>query len=596
MADALYTLAKWGAASWPAFWLPVLAWTGLALAVEAALRLRRPAARLGLRVRGALLALLPALLVAPPVLARWVPSVWLSPSASAGPPPAPGAVALPINAAARDALLTAAPPEPSVVDVTLGLAAVLAGGVGLVALSALVGGLWWLSRYRRTLRPAPASLYETARDLAGHVGVRREVAVVLAEPASSPFTVGWRRPVVAVPPDLDGEPLRLVLGHELAHVRGGHYGWTLAERVVRAVFVWHPLVHVLGRGLALGREQVADAVVLRLWPDRARRYGQLLHAFSARPSPALALGASSSPLLLRLDAMTRPPPDRPRAARLAGALVLVVPLVLAAAAAPDARDATGRSADSSASFVQVAPPAPEPEPAVPAPDPPVPPPAPDVTPAPAASDSLAQHIESVEVRRSDESSRIDITLRPGTSRETALAIADMMSRDDASEDARPVQVTVLGSGAPIVRSARRVFSDPGSQSSVTVEGAGGRSAREIDDAPPAPVPLLSARSDSRTRAFLRGETPPGSTDPESSAVTDLERYVDLLQAELVAVEEQIDEVRIDANALNSEPEDRARYLRLTTRRDAIADQFRIAVRTLEARRLEALRSSSGGAD
>ena len=127
-----------------------------------------------------------------------------------------------------------------------------------------------------------------------HLGLGRSVEVAVVGSASAPFTLGWRRPVIAVPDGLRGEALELALAHELAHVRRSHFGWHLAEQAVCAAFVWHPLVHVLARGLALDRERVADADVLRLWPDRAARYGRLLAAVTTRPTPRLALGASSS--------------------------------------------------------------------------------------------------------------------------------------------------------------------------------------------------------------------------------------------------------------------------------------------------------------
>ena len=86
---------------------------------------------------------------------------------------------------------------------------------------------------------------------------------------------------------------------------------------------------------------------------------------------------------------------------------------------------------------------------------------------------------------------------------------------------------------------------------------------------------------------------------ESRSIADLERYVNLLEAELVAVGREIIAVNPGegngTRAMRS-PEDEARYLRLVTRRDAIADQFRLAVRTLESRRLGALMSDTGGAN
>ena len=405
-------LADLGAASWAALWLPVLAWTALALVAEAGLRLGRAGDRLGLSVRGALLAALPGLLVAPPILARWVPS--LRPDAALPPalPPAASAAPPSVDPAA---VLSSVPPVTAVpvtvpsaaepfVDLALGAATLAAAVAAVLGLGVLIGGLAWLQSYRRSLAAAPPAVQTEARELADRAGVRSPLAVASAEPGSSPFTVGWRRPLVAVPADLRGDDLRLALAHELAHVRGSHYGWSLAERVVRALFVWHPLVHVLGRGLALDRERAADAAVVRQWPDRVQSYGRLLHAIAARPSPALALSASSSTLIHRLNAMLHLPPlgtrpDRPHRARVAAAALLVVPLLLAASLLPDAPPAVAQT------------------PAAPT--------------APADPDSLLDQVEQVSVwsqsSNAGGSYRVVVRVKAGASRSTALAIADYYS-------------------------------------------------------------------------------------------------------------------------------------------------------------------------
>ncbi len=397
-------LADLGAASVAALWLPVLAWTALALGAEAALRLGRASARLGLGVRGAVVAALPGLLVVPPVLARWVPSFRpASGEASALPLVAPG----PAATLDLEALL---PPDLAWMDVLIGGATLGAGLVAVFGLGALIGGLVWLGRYRRGLAVAADPVVAEAREVAGRLGVRQSLAVAVAEPGSAPFTVGWRKPLVAVPADLEGESLRLALAHELAHVREAHYGWSLAERVVRAGFAWHPAVHALGRGLALDRERAADAAVVRLWPQHARSYGHLLISVASRPSPSLALGASSSTLVYRLTAMTHLRPDRVLLARLIGAALLVVPLGLSAAAVPDA-------------------------PALPAS-------------ALAPADTTDHAFEISVWRDGGVPSRVEIRMDAGTTLEDAVAVADRYSNGSAVS----TLVVIAASGERITRS------------------------------------------------------------------------------------------------------------------------------------------------
>ena len=417
MTEPLSHLAAFGATVWAALAAPVLTWTAVALTVETLARVVRPSASVSLWARGATLALLPALVVLPPVLAPLVPSLL------ADTPVVPVVSTGVAGLAERTLPVVSAAPESA--EVMLGGLAVLAVLASACALVVLAGGVVWLARTRRSLRAAGADVRAESRALSARIGLRHRVAVVAVAPSSAPFTVGWREPVMAVPDGLAHEAREMTLVHELSHVRRAHFGWHLAERVVCAAFVWHPAVHVLARGLALDRERVADADVVRLWPDRAARYGRLLTVFSTRPTPGLALGASSSRLIHRLTAMTHPHPDRTLRARLVGAALLGLPLVLAAAAFPDATPTPKSSAPH------------------------------EVTSAPA--DTTDDAIESVSVWRSDDSApRVEIRMKAGTLVEDAVSIADRYSGGGTPGEL----VVVAASGETITRSTLSLSAIP----------------------------------------------------------------------------------------------------------------------------------------
>ena len=88
-------------------------------------------------------------------------------------------------------------------------------------------------------------------------------AVELRESAElpSPATIGWRRPAVLLPSDWrtwnDAER-RVVLAHELAHVRRGDYLAGLWAQVCLALHFYNPLAHGLARRLRLQQELAAD--------------------------------------------------------------------------------------------------------------------------------------------------------------------------------------------------------------------------------------------------------------------------------------------------------------------------------------------------
>ena len=557
MNSLLSSLADLGAASADVFWLPVLAWTVLAAVVDGALRLGRAGARLGLRVRGSLVALLPLGIVGPPVLARWIPSVR---------PAEPMVLAplAPLEASAPAVATPIAPLAPTASasiawgDVALGGATVVALALGVLALIVLAGGVLWIVRYRRRLDAADASVRREASDLAGRLGIGRSVRVSVVDAETSPFTVGWLRPLVALPAGLDESSRRLALAHELAHVREAHFGWSLAERAVRAAFVWHPLIHLLGRGLALDRERVADGTVLGLWPHRAAEYGRLLHSLSTRPSPGVALGASSSPLLQRLDAMTHSLPSRTRFAQIAGALVLVLPLLASAAVLPDVP-------------APVAPQSAAPEPTAPKPVAPrviapetVPdaPPVPDETPdapeplaepAPVAADTLTPYLRQRQVYSHDGEMSVRLQLTDGASYEIGEAIADFYSAGTERGS-----LEIVGRGFRITRSTLRADMLPPPPS------------------PPAPAPVPPAGP---PRAPEPPPPPPGPSDES------LARYAERLAADLREIHDAISALRGEDQMPNSEPR-----LRLTIRQNAVRHEYQRVIEEQERRRIDAMRA------
>lgn len=548
MPELLSRLADLGASAAGAFWAPVLAWTLLALAVDSALRASGASPRVGLAARGSLLALLPLSLFGPPLLARWVPSVRapLAPEAI----PALPAVSAPLPAVPEASAVA----QAQWLDVALGGASVLALASGVVGLLVLGGGLAWISRFRQRLAPADPAVSEAADRLAGELGLTAPVPVARVSESVSPFTVGWRRPLVALPSDLDADTLDLVLAHELAHVQKGHFGGVVAERIVRALFVWHPLVHRLGRGLALDREREADAAVVRLWPERAAEYGRLLFALTLRPSPRFALGASTSPLLSRLHAMTNPIPDRPIRARLVGALLLVVPLVASAAAQPEFAAAWPAPAPQIPAS-PAAPAAPAPAPQAPeAPetpqtaDEPAAPEAPDAPEAPVAApaDTLTKYLYERQVWERDGRTRVRLKLTAGATYEIGEAIADLYS--DGGEEG---ELLIVGPGFEIARSSIR--------------------ADALPPAPPSPQP-----------------PPPPPATPSDE---DLARYADRLADELRETEAAFRALSGPDESPLSEA-----HIRLKTRLDAVRAEYERLVREQERRRLDSIRREALGGD
>ncbi len=339
-------LARLGDASIQAIWLPVAAWSFVAVLAEAGVRLGRAEASLALPVRGAVLAALPLSVAVPAILRAVAPE-----TASAVAGLAPGATWLPgIDVGAPALEVIASGPSP--VSVALGLAVVVAGvlaAVRLVQFGRAAAAADWTRRHLPDAQaPAQAAVDAACRRL----DVARPVRAAQAPAGAAPFTVGWRAPMVALPPDLAPDALDVAAVHEVAHVRRSDYAWHAAQRAVTSAFAAHPLVWVLGRGLDLDRERAADAAVLAACPDRRRAYADLLFSYAARPAPALALGAScgASSLKQRIDAMTRhvTPTHTRRLAwlgRAAGLLALTAVVAVTTAMGPSGSPRLGAEAD-----------------------------------------------------------------------------------------------------------------------------------------------------------------------------------------------------------------------------------------------------------
>ncbi|MEM6327907.1 MAG: M56 family metallopeptidase [Bacteroidota bacterium] len=317
MSSALDVLVGLGGWAIPAVWLPVLAWTLAALAVDAVLRLRPGHPLVGLGVRRAMLWALPAGIVAAVALPALLPETAIE-QVAAFRPPALDTLVLPtiLVEAETGTVASASVPLGSVVA---GVVLLLAGGMALVRLGSVASG--WAALRHLSAGVAPEAVQRETEAAARAAGVAREVRAVTTEAPTVPFTFGWRRPVVVVPAALSDDPeaLRLVLAHEVAHVARGDFAAGVAERVLTALFGWHPLVGALARRVDLDRERATDAAVLAGHPERRRDYASLLLSFSRLPSPALALGAvsGSDSLTTRITDMNRSPlsPNRLRSLR-----------------------------------------------------------------------------------------------------------------------------------------------------------------------------------------------------------------------------------------------------------------------------------------
>ena len=139
--------------------------------------------------------------------------------------------------------------------------------VGAVASAGvLLVGLARLRRLRASSsRVTDGPWHDLCADLARSCGLRRGVDLLFGPRPALVATWGWRRPAVMLPAaaaEWPAERMRVVLLHELAHVR--HCDWLLqmAAEMLRCVWWFNPLAWVVRARLRRESEHAADDLVL----------------------------------------------------------------------------------------------------------------------------------------------------------------------------------------------------------------------------------------------------------------------------------------------------------------------------------------------
>ncbi len=164
----------------------------------------------------------------------------------------------------------------------------------------LAHGMIRLGRLRLTAEPMPNAHGE----LQASLGVR--AAIYRSELITCPVTFGWRRPVVLLPPECVED--RLVVCHELLHVRRRDWLWACFEQTALALFWFHPAVWWLVPRIQLNREQTVDAQVVELLGAREHYIGTLVRFASRRlPTPPMPVNPflKKRHLRRRVDALIK---------------------------------------------------------------------------------------------------------------------------------------------------------------------------------------------------------------------------------------------------------------------------------------------------
>ena len=140
----------------------------------------------------------------------------------------------------------------------------------VVAVAGLIrvgAGFWHLHRLRKTcVGLEVATLDPLLQKTLEEFDSSRTVAVCVSEQLRVPTAIGFVKPLVVFPSwtmqELSATELNAILLHELAHLRRWDDWTNLIQKVLGALFFFHPAVWWIEKNLALEREMACDDLVL----------------------------------------------------------------------------------------------------------------------------------------------------------------------------------------------------------------------------------------------------------------------------------------------------------------------------------------------
>ncbi len=158
----------------------------------------------------------------------------------------------------------------------------------------------------------------------------------VTDAVAGPLLLGIARPVIILPAAMVSEAkldhLRLMIAHELAHLKRGDLWWVWLAALGETLFFFHPVLWLARKEWRLAQEMACDEMVVRLTRVSASCYGEMLlraAAWNRPPGPdpilvTLGMAETQSTLKQRLIVMKwMNTPIKKRVAVATGAVLIV---------------------------------------------------------------------------------------------------------------------------------------------------------------------------------------------------------------------------------------------------------------------------------
>lgn len=166
----------------------------------------------------------------------------------------------------------------------------------LVLLTGLISFTRTLTRARRTREAISDELATRIDEVTLEVGLKQKPRLLMSPRVQSPAVTGLLRPLLLLPPGFDrdftAEEKRLILHHELMHLKRGDLPLNTLLCVLMALHWFNPLLWLAFLKVRADREAACDAQVLEnATPQRRSAYGHALLKIESTFAPLrLSLG------------------------------------------------------------------------------------------------------------------------------------------------------------------------------------------------------------------------------------------------------------------------------------------------------------------
>jgi beta-lactamase regulating signal transducer with metallopeptidase domain len=161
--------------------------------------------------------------------------------------------------------------------------------LGGVFVCVVLTALRWNSVRRICASTLPChsdALQEARRQEAARLGLARLPQLRCSAKAAGPMLVGIRHPTIIVPEDVESDfsasECRLMLAHELAHLRRRDLSWNWLATVVGWLMFFQPMIWLLKRCWLHAQEAACDELLIQNGNVTAAEYGRLLLKIATR--------------------------------------------------------------------------------------------------------------------------------------------------------------------------------------------------------------------------------------------------------------------------------------------------------------------------